>query len=267
MKTRIGLIILSLICVGLAIGLLMVKKQAVAQQSRDAESIDTLSNQWVFTKGKLEDQIMVSAAFEKDLEKQKRAFSDLSNNLVQTAANLDQANSNLAKDEASLKAEDEELKKRDAKIAELENQNKALDLRAAELSAAITNLTVEIGETRRQLASARGDKVVLEQKLKQLMTEKADLESQFNDLTVVRAQMAKLKEQVVIAKRRDWIHRGLLSSEDQRGAQRLMRGASSSSPAPAPKPAYNLNVEVGTDGNVKIVAPTNAPPLANPPTK
>ena len=214
-----------------------------------------------------EDQITISSTFEKDLQKQKVAFSELSNNLTQIAANLEQANATVAKDEAALKAGEEELKKRDAKIAELEAQNKALDQHAAELSAAITNLTVEITETKRQLASTRGDKAILEQRLKQLMGEKADLERQFNDLNVVRAQVAKLKEQVIIAKRRDWIRRGLLTDQDQRGAQRLMQGTAASGAASTPKPAYDLNVEVGSDGSVKIVSPTNAPAATNTPAK
>lgn len=259
------MILLAVACVGLAIGLVMVTRQSAEQRSRDAESIDTFSNQWVQTKAKYEDQILVSSAFEKDLEKQKRAFLDLSNSLTQVAANLEQANSTVAKDEAAIKANEEELKKRDARIAQLEEQNRSLDLRATELSNAITNLTTQIDDTRRQLANARSDKSILEQKLKQLLSDKADLERQFNDLNVVRAQVAKLREQVVVARRREWNRRGILN-DDQRGAQQLMRGNNTPS-APAPRPAYDLNVEVGSDGNVRIVSPTNTPAGTNPPAK
>ena len=267
MNNRIGLILLSVVCVGLALGLVMVKKQASERQVRDAENIETFSNQWVQTKGNYEDQIMLTAAFRKDLTKQQQALSDLSNSLAQTAANLEQANSSLAKNETALKASEEEIKKRDAKITELEGQNRTLDQRAVELTAAITNLTTEIAQIKRQLAGEQGDKAILEQKLRQLMTDKADLERQFSDLSIVRAQLSKLREELVLVRRRDWIRQGLLRDEDQRGAQRLMKGVATSTPTPPPKPAFDLNVEVGSDGSVRIVQPTNAPAATNPPAK
>jgi len=260
MSNRIGLILLSVACIGLAIGLVTVKKQASERQVRDAENIETFSNQWVETKGSFEDQVMLAANFRKELNQKQLALAELSNTLSQTSANLDQATQSLQKDEAALKASAEEIRRRDAKISDLEAQNRALDAKAAELSAAITNLTTEIALVRRQLLASQGDKTILEQKLRQLMSDKADLERQFSDLDIVRAQVSKLKENLIILKRRDWIHRGLLRDEDQRGATKLMKGISGNSRTPAaPKPNYDLNVEVGSDGNVRIVQPTNAP--------
>jgi len=268
MKSQIGLIFLGVICVGLGLGLVMTHKQARERHFQDAASIEEYSNQWVNTKSKYEDQIMLSSAFEKDLEKQKRTLVEVSNTLAQTSANLEQASTSLIKNEATLKADEEEIRKRDAKITELETQNRTLDQRASELCDAITNLTTAITDLRHQLSGARSDKNVLEQKLRQMLADKADLERQFSDLSVVRAQVAKLKEQLVIVKRREWIHQGLIGDEDQRGAQRLMQGTTSSSRTPpAPKPAYDLNVEVGSDGSVRIVQPTNAPSATNPPAK
>ena len=268
MKTRLGLIFLGLVCAGLGLALVVTHKQASEGHLRDAESIETFSNQWVSTKNKYEDQVMLSSAFEEAIEKQKHTLADLSNNLTQTSANLQQANTSLAKDEAALKASEEEIKKRDGKIADLEAQNRTLDERATELCNSITNLTTEISSIRRQLASAQGDKVLLEQRLRQLITDKADLERQFSDLSIVRAQMSKLKEELITARRRDWIHQGLLGDDDQRGGQMLLRGVSTAGRKPTPpKPAYDLNVEVSSDGSVRIVQPTNAPAATNPPAK
>jgi len=85
-----------------------------------------------------------------------------------------------------------------------------------DLNAAITNLNTQILETQRKLTASEGDKAFLEKELKRLMGEKAELERQFNDLKVLRAQVAKLKEELTIARRLDWIRRGLFTSSVQR---------------------------------------------------
>ena len=149
----------------------------------------------------------------------------------------------------------------------METENQALDKRALELSTAITNLTAQIAETKRKLATSEGEKGFLEKELKRLMAEKAELERQFNDLTVLRAQVAKLKEELSIARRLDWIRRGLFAAPEEKGAQRLMQRPAASQ-TNAPKPGYDLNVEVSSDGSVKVVPPlTNAPAATNPPPK
>ena len=70
------------------------------------------------------------------------------------------------------------------------------------------------------------------------------------------------------ARRIEWIRRGLFASSDQKGAQKLMTGLKE--PAPAAKPAenYDLNVEVSSDGKVRVIPPgTNSPPTNAPPAK
>ncbi len=49
------------------------------------------------------------------------------------------------------------------------------------------------------------------------MAEKAELERQFNDLAVLRAQVSKLKEELSVARRLEWIRQGLFASTEQRG--------------------------------------------------
>jgi chromosome segregation ATPase len=255
MKNRLGLILLLVICLGLIVGLLVTRKSAAEQQRKDSQTIFNHSNKWVETQAKLEEQIQVYTMLEKDMENQKKTFnealSSLTNNFTMVSANLE-------KTEAALKSTQQEVAKRDARIQELQNQNDALDKQAVDLSAAITNLTLQIADTQRKLASAEGDKAFLEKELKRLMGEKAELERQFNDLAVLRAQVAKLKEELSIARRLEWIRQGIFASADQKGAQKLMQGVSGQ-PKQA-KPNYDLNVEVGSDGSVKVIPPsTNAP--------
>jgi septal ring factor EnvC (AmiA/AmiB activator) len=269
MKNQIGVIVLVVVCIGLLIGVVVVRKQATEQQRQDAEKIETLSNKWVKTSADLDEQRQVAAMIEKDLEGQKKAFAGLTNNFSQVSADLSQTSTKLAQTESSLKASQEDVAKRDAKITELEAQNQALDKQALDLSTAITNLTTQIADTQKKLSASEGDKAFLQNELKRLMGEKAELERQFNDLTVLRAQVSKLKEELNIARRLDWIRQGLFASSDQKGAQKLMQGMGSASAQPKPpKPTYDLNVEVSADGSVKVIPPlTNSAPFSPLPAK
>ena len=267
MKNRIGVIILVLICLGLGIWLVTTKKQASTQQQHDTEVTGSLSNNLVQTQDSLEKQRRVNAELESDRARQKQAYEELSNSFTKVNADLQTRSADLAKTEAALKASQEETAKRDGKIAELEAQNQALDKQALDLSTAITNLTSQIEETKRKLAASEGERSFLEKELKRLVTEKAELERQFNDLTVLRAQVAKLKEELTIARRIEWIRRGLFAATDEKGAARLMQPSPSAQPKAA-KPSYDLNVEVTSDGSVRVIPPlTNNPAMTNPPPK
>lgn len=267
MKNQIGLIVLAVVCLGLLLGLVVVKKQAGDQHTKDTEMVSDYSNRWVKTSGTLDEQKQVAALLEKDLDSQKKALTELTNNFTQVSANLAQTSANLAKTDSALQTSQQEVAKRDAKISELETQNQALDKQALDLSASITNLTTQIASTQRKLAASEGDKAFLEKELKRLITEKTELERQFNDLTVLRAQVSKLKEELNIARRIEWIRQGIFANTDQKGAQKLMQGVSAPQmQARTAKPAYDLNVEVNADGSVKVIPPlagagaTNSPP-------
>jgi len=96
--------------------------------------------------------------------------------------------------------------------------------------------------------------------MKRLMAEKSELERQFNDLAVLRKQVVKLKEELSVARRLEWIRKGLFAQDDQKGAQRLMQlnNPTLASAKNANTNAYDLNVEVNADGSVKVI-----PPLTN----
>jgi chromosome segregation ATPase len=260
MKNRIGVIVLILCCVGLVFGLFVVRKQALQKQRDDAEAIAVLSNKWVRTSADLDDQRQVAATLEQDLDKQRQSYAELTNSFTKVSVDLTQVNANLSQTQSKLQATEQEVKERDAKITQLENQNEVLDKQALDLSSAITNLTTQIAETQRKLSASEGDKAFLEKELKRLMSEKAELERQFSDLAVMRAQVAKLKEELSIARRIEWIRQGLFASTDQKGAQKLVQGVSATRQARAQKPAYDLNVEVTSDGGVRVIPPpTNSP--------
>ena len=262
MKNRLGVVILALICLGLFIALISIKRQASSEKITVIEQARDMSNRWLEADQKLAEQTNVYGLLEKDMQAQKANFektvAELTNNYSTVAANL-------AKAESDLKAAKEEVKQRETRIADLEKENQSLDRQAGELNTAITNLNVQIADTKGKLAASEGDKALLEKELKRLMGEKVELERQFNDLNVLRAQVAKIKQEMNVARRLEWMRSGLLASSEQKGAQKLMQGLNApATPTgkPTPKPNYDLNVEVTADGSVRVI-----PPASNTPAK
>lgn len=257
MKNRMGIIILTLACVALAITLVVNQSNAAKDRKAAEAQILTHSNNWVETSEKLDEQRKVNNTLTNDLAARQMDLVTLTNQITDTS-------NALAKTEDSLKAAQDEVTKRDAQIADLETQNKQLDEKAVDLSNSITNLQSQIDDTNKKLAASEGDKAFLEKELQRLMAEKAELERQFNDLKVLRAQVAKLKEELNISRRLAWIREGIFARADQKGAQQLMQKSAPafggpSSNAPPPKAAnYDLNVEVNADGTVRVIPPTNS---------
>ncbi len=265
MNNRVGIVVLALVCLGLGTWLVVVKKQATDQQQEDTKQIDTLSNRLDVAQTSLGAEKQLNVTLYQELDDKKKIYEksmlDLTNSYTQIS-------SNLVAEDAALKATQEEVTRRDAKIADLEAQNLPLDKKASELTAAISDLNQQIADKEKKLAASEGDRAFLQKELTHLLADKAELERQFNDLTVLRAQVAKVKEELNIARRLDWIRRGLYANADQKGAQKLMQGGLSSPQTTAAKPNYDLNVEVGSDGSVRVIPPlTNAPATARPPAK
>ena len=249
MKNLIGVIILAAVCIGLGVVLFTSKKQAQESQRDATTKILNLSNDVVKTSSDLTEQVQVNTMLSNDLTKARSDFGKLTNTFTEVT-------SNLKKTEASLKATQTALAERDQKITALETQNRELDEKAIDLSAALTNLTSQITETQRKLDASEGDKAFLQGELTRLMVEKAELEKQFNDLDTLRRQVSKLKEELSIARRLEWIRKGLFAADEQKGATKLMNVK----PLTDNTNIYDLNVEVNADGTVKTIPGlTNAP--------
>jgi chromosome segregation ATPase len=245
-----GIIMLILVCVTLAVALAWSLKRNSDQKAL-ADRATALSNEVSQANASLDQLKQVNEEIEGKFTSQKKTLVDLTNSLSQSSANLQ-------KSEGALKTAREQLEQKDTKIADLESQNQMLDQRAFELSSSITNLNSEITETKRRLAASEGDKAFLEKELQRMMGENAELERQFNDIKVLRAQVAKLKEEMNVSRRLDWIRKGVFASSEQKGAEQLMQRTPA--PATARKPAYDLNVEINADGSVRVI-----PPLTNKP--
>jgi hypothetical protein len=73
---------------------------------------------------------------------------------------------------------------------------------------------------------------------------------------VLKEQVAKLKEELAVSRRLDWIKRGIYGTETMKGGPLLQRGFG---PSSAGGTNFNLNVEVKRDGSATVTSPTNAP--------
>jgi chromosome segregation ATPase len=253
MKAKVIISILAVVALGLVIALFASRKTINTQETK----IVALSNEWQKTSIKLDDLTQVHNTTIADLDKRNAEFLSLTNSYTEALGTLAKTEKELKQTEDSLKLTKEEVAARDAKIANLENQNKELDAKSAELSTALTNLTSKIEATQQKLASAEGDKAFLQKELSRLMAEKAELERQLNDLAFLKKQVSQLKAELSISRRLEWIRQGLFSPGEQKGAAQLMQ----KTPPPAPKSnAYDLNVEINSDGSIKVIPPlTNAP--------
>jgi hypothetical protein len=80
-------------------------------------------------------------------------------------------------------------------------------------------------------------------------------------LAALRTQVAKLREELTIARRIEWIRQGLFARSDQKGAEQLLTSrATTASTTPPRRYTYDLNVEIGADGSVRVIPPpTNNP--------
>jgi chromosome segregation ATPase len=252
MKGKSGIVVLVLICLALGIGLLLRHNAAVEQKKADEARKEMLSNQVAQTEVQLNEQKRVNVTLENTLSARVSELLNVSNKLVVTSADLVKTTADA---QAAAKTAQEEMAKRDAKISQLEGQNDELTKKMSDLNVALADLEKQISETERKLAASEGDREFLLKELSRLQTEKRELERQFNDLALLRDQIRKLKDELSIARRLEWIRRGLYGAE-QKGAEKLQPGFAT----PPNQTNFDLNVEIRQDGSApRVVSPTNAP--------
>lgn len=252
MKSKVLTIVLFLICVGLVIFLFLNTKKSEQELQVAEKQRSDLSNNWVHASAQLNEQQKVNIILETNILQRTEEVVAYSNQLTQVGAKLAKTE---AEAKAAAQASQEELAKRDAKITELQTQRDDLTKRMEELNVSITSLETQISTTEKKLTAAEGDRTFLLKELKRLQSEKAELERQFNNLAFLREQVRKLRDELSIARRLEWLRRGLYGST-VKGGEKLQKGFST----PAANTNFNLNVELRQDGTVKVApVTTNAP--------
>ncbi len=259
MKSKPIVIILVLACLGLGTGWLVRHQSAVRDREESSATISRLSNEWTHATTELDLERQTNQFLQSTLQTGLEKLFNYSNDVTSLTVNLAKVE---AESKAAAKAAQAEVAKRDAKIAELENQREDLTKKMTDLNSSITGLEGKISDTEKKLASSEGDRAFLLGELKRLQAEKAELERQFNDLAVLREQVRKLRDELSIAKRIDWIRRGILGT-DMKGGERMMAALRPSPPPPAPT-TYSLDVELRQDGAASVRSGmTNSPSSAS----
>jgi chromosome segregation ATPase len=249
MKTQLGIIILVAVCVGMVVALVAEKKSADHQQTTATDTIFDFSNQLTTASASLDELRQVNLMLTNDLDASRQTLTTLSNQYVATSTSL--SNTTVA------------LKTAQDQIAELETQNQELDQRVADMTNTIDNLSTQISETQMKLVETETNNTFLESELKQQVAQRADLERKFNNLTQVRAQVRKLRDDLLVARRLQWMREGTDPGQQHKGAELLMARGAVTNRIVGPA-HYDLNVEVSSDGSVQVVpAMTNAPATTN----
>lgn len=251
MKSSVVAVLLALACIGVGAGWYVSHDKAEKNRLALESEKTRLSNDLVETTAKLTEQVRVNANLETNLTQRVEELNTFSNKWTFVSTTLAKTESEAKAAAESAKAE---IEKRDKQISGLEGEKDDLTKKMGELTGQIGTLEGQIKETERKLAASEGDREVLKKELRRLIAEKAELEKKFNDLAVLREQVRKLKEELSIARRLDFIRRGLYGF-DKKGAQLINEGVRPPAPKDGATNAFPLKVEVGTDGSSKIETP------------
>src|ERR1035437_3490664 len=274
MKIKIAIVILAIACVGLGITLFATKKQSDEQHTADVTSTLELSNQLVGATIQLNDFRVANVNLTNDLasSRQQLALTEQqagqqagqrSNSLAAAAATLENTRTSLA-------SARDQITNLNTHVSDLETQNNVLDQRASELTNTIAQLSASIENLQNRLAIAETNRAFIEQELQKQMAQKAELEHKFNDLDTLRAQVRKLRDEAFVARRLQWtkafVARRLQWMKNDNGQKKgaeLLRQRTPAVTNPSAATAghqtnYNLNVEVGSDGSLRVIPPLNS---------
>lgn len=255
MKIKVVIVVLAVACLALAIALFVRKNQAEEQHAADVNSINDFSNQLVHATDHLKDLGQVNLTLSNQVAETQQRLDLSGEQLAQLSNTLSAANAALAETKNSLASEEQLVTNLNSRITDLETQNKVLDQQADTLSNRLARLTTQIEDTKNQLAITETNAAFLQEELQKQLAQKAELEHKFNDIDELRAQVKKMKDEMWLARRTQLMKN---DTGGKKGAELLITHLTPINSPPARKPAatnYDLNVEVGSDGTVKLLPP------------
>jgi chromosome segregation ATPase len=261
MKSKVVIIILLAVCAALGVALVTQARKHLREKKERDDQIVVLNTDLQGARGKLEEQTQVNLKLESDLNTRSNELVRMSNDVAKAISDYEKSDAQAKAAAEQLRAAQAELEKKDQKITQLETERVALGQQMDKLTNSIVELQKQIAVTEKQLATTRGEREFLMRELTRMRTEKAELERKFNDLAVLRGQISKLKEEMAIARRLEFMKLNLVGVTAKGGAERLMQ----SKQAPAPGANYDLNVEIRQGGEARVLAPTNTPARTNVP--
>jgi chromosome segregation ATPase len=236
-----AIVVLVVACLGLSAGLIIVKQQAEARVKAIEKRMPRSIAEWDEMKTKFTDLEKLYAIQQTTLDKRGEELANASNALARANEELGRANS--------------DLKNNQQRIIGFKKDREDLTKKMDELSSSIHKLEVEIADAYRKLATAEGDKNFLLSEVKRLQTEKDALVHQFNDLAVLRARVAHLREEAAVKQRLEWKRLGVYAMQEQKGAERLV--AKNFVPTDADN---RLDIEIHQNGTRRFVPTSGSPP-------
>jgi septal ring factor EnvC (AmiA/AmiB activator) len=242
------------------------RRSAAAQQTSNEIVIVDFSNRLTLTRRELDEQKKVNTTLETNLTDRTRNLENLRVEIAALNTDLAKSRAETRTAQAETKTAQDEIVKRDGQIASLEGRNVDLTKQMGDLQTSIADLEGKINETERRLATSEGNRQELSRELKRLQDEKISLEKQLNDLAYLRDQVRKLKDELNVARRLDWIRRGIYSTQPVRKGAEVLNDmkfgapAANATTAPTPGKVPSLDVELKRSGevNVRSGAATNA---------
>lgn len=206
-----------------------------------------------------------------ELTQTRQQLADKTTALEDAGKELDSAKAEIVDAKAEIEKEKQALvalkTETDATIAEgkkvitdLEEKNDALNQAKGALENKIEGLNVEIAETNKKLERSEGDRAFLERELLRLQDEKADLVEKVNSLDFLTAQVKRIKSDLAVAKRLEWMKKGVgvygrgLTYAEKRAELRkgVVAQNGPATPAGDAEPNETIQVELTSDGKVRI---------------
>jgi chromosome segregation ATPase len=237
-------IILAAACIFLAAMLAFHRTKIQTQLITTQAELNIATNALAETRTKLTDQEKLTGFLQQNLDQRSGELTAASNGLTQ-------ANTQLASVQTELKSAQADAESKGVRISALEAEKNEMNKKLNELAGQINNLDDQITETKRKLAASEGDRAYLTKELARLQTDKAELVRQFNDLAVLRAQVALLKEEESVNRRLAWTAQGVYAAANRKGAEVLVTKT-----APSVKHDPSLDVELEKEGGARVVPPT-----------
>ena len=236
-------IILAAACIALAAMLAFHRSKIQNQLITTQADLNIATNALTETRTKLNEQEKLAGFLQKNLDQRSTDLTTASNG-------LNEVNTKLAAVQTDLKTVQADVESKGARISALESEKADMNKKLNELAGQINTLDDQITETKRKLSASEGDRAYLSKELARLQSDKAELLRQFNDLAVLRAQVALLKEEESINRRLAWTAQGVYAAANRKGAESLV-----TKPASPTKPDPSLNVEVDEKGGTRVVPP------------
>jgi septal ring factor EnvC (AmiA/AmiB activator) len=188
-------IVLALVCTGLVVSLVVMKRGDNAQHENDAGAIADFSN-------RLESAQMQIAAcngmillYSNRLEESRSASSTFSNRLIEA--------------ESTIALDTEQITNLNRQVAGIESENQTLGRRVMDLTNQVADLTSQISLIETNLDQANKDYALLEDRLRRDVAERVVVERKFNNLTELGARIWYLQQNPAAAISAESIYAGL----------------------------------------------------------